>query len=663
MTPHTKGNSRLSQLLRFGLCVLFLGMTFSCTRILIRRGNKAKAAGEYNRLRIISRKLSQRLQGEQALEWRLNAANSYMKLGQYQRAAIWYERVYRTDSSDTKLLLKLGDCYLASNSLDKAEQYFRLYVEKDSLTEEANRGFASIKLHRSYKDATYRYSMDKVPRINSFKGDYAAVFRRPYEIFFTSMRKTNLGGKRKSRITGQVAGDIYYSVYDNRINSWGRPLPIDEEGNINTEADEGTPCFNSKATEVYFTRAESLPFAEKGSAIFHSKLLNGKWQEAKKLPLGTDSTVSFAHPSLSQDGQRLFFCSDQEGGFGGFDIWYVERAGSDWGEPINAGNKINTAGDELYPFIRDNNELYFSSNYHAGLGGFDVFRAVDSGNDKVISHLEPPLNSPQDDIAIYFVPNEERGLITSSRNGRYDNIYLFGKEEVLFYFLGEVRDAATEKPAQKTFARVVGNDGSNLRIPVKTDGVFQVRLVPDVDYLITAYKKDYLLDKVRISTNGLTRSKTFRSTFVLRPTDKPVTINNIYYKFGKSDLDSTSLTALRGLAKILIDNPGIRIELRSHTDYVGHAESNIELSQKRAESVARMLIGWGIAADRLVAKGYGETTPREINAKTAAKYSFLSPNQVLTEEFIRRLPADAQRIANSLNRRTEIKVLINRYDR
>ena len=180
---------------------------------------------------------------------------------------------------------------------------------------------------------------------------------------------------------------------------------------VNTVDEEGAPSFDKSGNTLYFTRSQTEKGVDAKVGIFESTLVSGSWGRAVKLSIGNDSLLA-AHPSVSKEGDKIYFVSNRPGGYGGNDIWMSEKTGeSKWGEPRNLGSQINTAGNEMFPFIRDNGELYFSSDSHVGLGGLDIFRAtpLEKGQWKV-ENMGAPINSTGDDFAISFYPGEEKGF-------------------------------------------------------------------------------------------------------------------------------------------------------------------------------------------------------------------------------------------------------------
>jgi len=370
-----------------------------------------------------------------------------------------------------------------------------------------------------------------------------------------------------------------------------------------------------------------------------------------------DSIIA-AHPALNSDESVLYFVSDMPGGFGGKDIWSAEKQGGSYGKPVNLGGVVNSEGDEMFPFVRDNGELYFSSNFHIGMGGHDIFMAVQNEDESwIVENMGSPVNSPADDFGIAFVPGENKGMFSSNRKGsRGDDLYSFVVPPTIFQVMGEVFDKETGEVMDGVTVRIIGTDGTNLKMRTQ-NGKFQLKLQPETEYIFAAFRDGFLRDKASANTLGMEDSKEFLFELFLTPTDSPIKVENINYEFGSWELLPASKLALDTVVQILVFNPTITIELMAHTDFVGSDQFNFDLSQKRAQSVVDYLIEKGINPQRLVAKGYGETWPKMVTRKLAEQNDFLKRNDELTEEFILKLTEEQQELARAINRRTEFRVL------
>ena len=415
---------------------------------------------------------------------------------------------------------------------------------------------------------------------------------------------------------------------------------------------------------MYITVCKTDPNYPRYAKIATSNRNDASWSKADELKLSRDTLSSFAHPAISPDGEWLYFTSDMPGGQGGLDIWRVRLTSSGPGGVENLGAPINTSGDECFPAFRPNGDFYFSSNGHPGLGGLDI----------IIAHPDPltgyyqlehpvyPLNSNGDDFGMTFEGKENAGYFSSNRNdGRgWDHIYSFNCPDIVQTVKGWVYEMeGYELPAAQVY--IVGNDGTNQKVSVMSDGSFTYKIQPEVDYLLMATCRGYLNHKEELRVEPVEDSEEYVLQFPLASIAVPVLIDNIFYDFDKATLRPESATALDELVKLLNENPNVAIELRAHCDYKGTNEYNRGLSQRRAQAVVNYLVGHGIAADRLTAVGYGKEMPKVLRKKSAAAYTWAKEGDTLTEEYIQALTPEQQEICNQLNRRTEFVVISTTY--
>ena len=348
---------------------------------------------------------------------------------------------------------------------------------------------------------------------------------------------------------------------------------------------------------------------------------------------------------------------------GGFDIWRARITPAGLGGVENLGEPINTPGNEMFPTFRPNGDLYFSSDGHPGMGGLDIFIASVGKDGKYhVSHPGYPLNSQADDFGMTFEGVHNRGYFSSNRNdGRgWDHIYSFENPEIIQSVKGWVYEQdGYELPSALVY--LVGSDGTNEKLSVKGDGSFEKELKPGVDYIFLATCKGFLNHKEELQVKPSDDSHEYVLQFPLASITAPVLIDNIFYDFDKATLRPESQKSLDELVRLLNENPNVTIELSAHCDYKGSAEYNKLLSQRRAESVVAYLTAKGIARDRLSPVGYGKEKPKVIRKKLTEKYPWLKENDVLSEDFIKKLDKDKQETCNQLNRRTEFIVLRTTY--
>ncbi|MBR0503081.1 MAG: OmpA family protein [Paludibacteraceae bacterium] len=637
-----------------------------------------------------------------SLKQKLKKADKKYEVGEYYNAASIYNKVYpKVKVKDRQMkaysAFRLGECYSLINENEKAERAFSnavrynykdsivyLYYadalrknkkEKDAIAQydiylqnhpddiRAINGKQSSLDAAEWKEHPTRYIVSKQTKFASKRTEFSPAFPGgdPDIVYFNSTRENKEIGGNASKITGVRNNDIY-SARRNALGEWDNIEPV--EGDINTDLDEGSVSFSADGKTMYFTRCYVEKGENRGAQICTVTRSGGKWGKVTEVKLSEDSSITFAHPTVSPDDKYLYFVSDLPGGFGGKDLWRSEKNGSQYGAPVNLGPSINTPGDEMFPYMREDGTLYFSSNGHPGFGGLDLFYATELENGEwEVSNMMYPINSNGDDFGISFITGMEKGMFSSNRGEKkgYDKLYEFELPPIEYLIDGKVTDLSGEPLGDATI-RIVGDDGTNMKLHTKKDGSFKISLNKNVHYVMLGNCRGYLNQKEEAVTMDLEDSKTFPIHFNLASLSKPVGLDNIFFEFGKATLTPESSTALDKLVKILNDNPNITIEIGAHTDRVGSAEGNLQLSGKRAQSVVDYLIKKGIEAERLTAKGYGKTQPVTVDKTIQKKYSFLKVGDVLDEEYINSLISNEQKeIADSINRRTEFRVLKTTY--
>lgn len=587
----------------------------------------------------------------------------YDKSLQTGKAVAAYRNVIRYKQANMEEHLALARQLMKEGSYAAAEAEFKLVL--DSLPDNtlAKEGLIAAKNAPRKKEAGSRYTVKKMDIFNSRRADYSPMlYGDAYDqLYFTSTRNEAMGDEL-SGITGTKAGDLFYSQKDDK-GKWSKPEAVN--GGVNTNYDEGTCCFSPDGREMYLTQCATSPSFPRYAQIVKSDRSDAAWGKATPITLTGDTLSSFAHPAISPDGQWLYFTSDMPGGKGGLDIWRVRITPAGFGGVENLGEPVNTAGDEEFPTFRTNGDLYFSSNGHPGLGGLDIFIAK-VGKDRRyhLSHPGFPLNSQGDDFGMTFEGPYNRGFFSSNRgDGRgWDHIYSFINPEITQTVKGWVYEMdGYELPTAMVYC--IGDDGTNERLTVHSDGSFTKVLTPGVTYLFMATCKGYLNHQEEIKALPNPRESTDSTLqFALANISAPTLIDNIFYDFNKATLRDSSKTALDHLVALLKENGNVTIELSAHCDYKGSAEYNKRLSQHRAEAVVAYLIQHGIAADRLTPVGYGKEKPKIIKKKLTEKYKWLREGDVLTPEFIQKLKDKSkEEICNQLNRRTEFTVLRTTY--
>lgn len=592
----------------------------------------------------------------------LKMAICYEKINATPKAIAAYRNVIRYKQDHIETHLSLARLLLKSGSYKEAVREFQMVLDSLPDNQLAKEGLKSAQSAPEIKQLGSRYTVKKMDVFNSRRADYSPMLcgDEYNQLFFTSTRN-EAQGDELSGITGAKAGDIFFSQKDDK-GKWGKPQTIDS--GLNTEYDEGACCFSPDQRVMYLTQCVTDPSYPRYATIMTSNRADAAWGKPSLLEITRDTLSCYAHPAVSPDGEWLYFVSDMPGGKGGLDIWRIRLTAAGLGGVENLGDPINTEGNEMFPTFRPNGDLYFSSDGHAGMGGLDIFIAkVGSDGKYKLEHPGYPLNSQGDDFGCTFEGAHNKGFFSSNRgDGRgWDHIYSFENPEIMQTLKGWVYEMdGYELPAAQVY--MVGDDGTNLKLSVKGDGSFEQVIEPGVNYILLAACKGFLNHKEELRVEPVSESKEYTLQFPLASIRVPVLIDNIFYDFDKATLRPESATSLDELVKLLTENPNVTIELSAHADYRGSAEYNKRLSQKRAESVVNYLIEHGIPQDRLTPKGYGVEKPKTIRKKLTEKYPWLKEDDVLTEDFIKKLDdKEKEEICNQLNRRTEFIVLRTTY--
>lgn len=586
------------------------------------------------------------------------ADKAYEKFA-YVDAIKTYERLFEKGYKTPEMLQKLGNAYYFKADLENAakwygelfaltqdvepEYYYRYaqslksvkdYKKADAMLEKFNQKNGSdlrAKLAASQKDYlavikrnSGRYTLENAG-INSEFSDYGSTFYNN-KVIFASARDT--GGVRKSKHSW--TGENFTNLYSAEMGSEGVLTTAERFGkSLNSRFHESTPAFSKDGQTVYFTRNNFLTKKgkDKDGAVLlklYKATLNGdKWENITELPFNSDQ-YSVAHPAISSDGKTLYFVSNMPGTIGQSDIFKVAINGDTYGTPENLGNTINTEGRETFPFISPENELFFASDGHPGLGGLDVFasKIEADGTYKNVQNVGEPLNSPNDDFA-YLIDNKTHiGYVTSNRDGGQgnDDIYRFKETRPLFCeqtLSGVVTDKETGMPLAN--AKVTLQDKNYKVIGERitdSEGKFDFGVVEcGTKYILKSEKTDY----TTIETPTITAEESGK-TFVpieletavkkVIPGDdlaKAFGIKLIYFDLDKSNIRPDAAAELAKILDVLEQNPTMELDIRSHTDCRQTAKYNMALSDRRAKSTMAWLISKGIAKSRLTAKGYGES--------------------------------------------------------
>jgi peptidoglycan-associated lipoprotein len=586
-------------------------------------------------------------------------AECYRQLNNPNRALVGYSNALRYQYEDSTALLHQAQMLHQLGRYAEAAKAYKAFLQLVPNHPLAKNGLTGCEAAPEWRKNPTRHVVRKIDLLNSRDGEFSPMLHGDAfdELYFASSRKEALGSD-KSPITGVKNNDFFRSRQDDK-KQWLKPEHL--ESALNTEQDEGAPSFSLDGSQMYYTYCGKDSLASQTAQIYVSTRSGAEWSAGQKVEIFKDSSLLAAHPAVGPDG-HLYFVSDMPGGYGGKDLWRIPLSGIGSLFPENLGPEINTSGDEVFPYMRADSVLFFSSNGHPGMGGMDIFKATQHQDQWRIENMKSPINSFADDFGLTFAGRRESGFFSSNRNdGRgADHLYSFDLPGISLAVEGWVLNREEEEIDSAT-VRIVGKDGANQRIFVRNDGVYSMEVLPGIDYVMMASAPGYLNQKQALSVPNEEKSETYYVDFYLPSISKPVLIEDIFYTFNKATLRPESKTALDELIALLNDNPNVTIELAAHTDRIGSDAYNESLSQRRAQSVVDYLITHGIAPDRLTAKGYGKSIPTTVTRNMHEKYDFLPEEQTLTAEFIDSLDPVQQAVADQINRRTEFRVLSVTY--
>lgn len=615
-------------------------------------------------------------------------AEAYRKLNDCANAETWYAQVVQSPDASPFQKYYYGLMLQRNGKCEDATYWYEQFLKQRPYDVRKKQLVRACE----YRTALMTPNTDNFqlsrPGFNGAASDIGPAFYRDGLVFGST--RIPEGGAENTR----AFFDLYFVPVSMQADTsvYGQPTLFSPQ--LKSRFHDAIATFSNDQKEVFFTRNRKVEGIEDKLTVNRLEIMYATltdsimWGNLTPLPFN-NTAYSVAHPALSPDGNRLFFSSDMPGGFGGKDIYVCSREGGLWGTPVNLGPNINTDSDELYPFCHSDQRLYFSSDGHFGLGGQDVFvtRELPDGEWEAVENLGNPVNTEFDDFGFIIRADGQEGYFASDRTGN-DDIYHFRQKKEALPVVYETTPEAVPLVKPVTLSGKVVNHldgaplaGASVQLMPETcgnavasitnnTGDFSVTLTPGCCYKIRAEKGDffaYTLDETICADNLKTMpleiqllpfrtetatekilpavDKSREQTALFKTGNSKNTDNNgsiayllnIYYDFQRSSVRVDGLGELKKLLKLLEDNPDLKLEISSHTDSRGSNSYNLQLSQRRADAIVAWLASKGIPADRLVAKGYGETKP--VNE--------CSDGTPCSEE------------AHQLNRRTEFKVLEN----
>ena len=604
-------------------------------------------------------------------------AECYRMMSDWNMAAQCYDRAINQGYPDDKSHLYLAQALQMSGSYNRALEEFNKYKNLVPSDPAADTGIQACMLALSWLSEPSRWIVQNEAQLNTKSNDFCPAFsnKKHNALIFSSKRDGQTGSK-----VDPVSGTMYSDLFEATIGvngKWSTPAAVQGDVNMPTSND-GASCITKGGSHIYYTKCGQKKKQMVTCKIYYAERIGNKWGKPTLIDFGLDAATldsfNFRHPAVSVTEDVMVFSSDMAGTTAGehSDLWIstFDKKTKTWSKPVNMGKQINTQAREGFPYIAEDGSLYFSSDGLAGMGGLDIYKAPKLPGKEwawgTPENMKSPVNSPADDFGIVFDGKQQKGYLTSNREGTkgQDDIWRFYYQKCNPLIEGSILDCENNAGIKNALVEIVGSDGSTVRSFTGTDGKYKFTLNENVSYIMNVYgdsassskSSAYFSlpqnEKGKVTTVGLIECKNFSYDFCLPPLlTEDISFPAVLYDLGQATLRPESKDSLNYLYQVLIDNPNLVIELNAHTDCRGTSKDNLDLSQRRAQACVDYLISKGIAKERLVAKGYGEERPLK-----------LAGGVVLTEKYINTKRTQQERESlHQLNRRTVFRVLRTNY--
>ena len=609
------------------------------------------------------------LEKEHNQQWELNIAESYHKINQPQKAVQWYQKALKKHPQvDPHYKLHYAQVLSKVGDYDKARDWYEAYHQDYASERRVNNKLRGIAVLDDFRSTPDNYSIEILP-INSTQSDFAPAYMQDHLVFVSS--RSRKGPESHFYSWNEQA---FLDLYHAGLSEDGRfSTPRRFNKKINSKFHEGPAVFYGNGNKMIFTRSnyDKGKLGKGEDDVVHLKLFyterknsESSWSKVRPLSINSEE-YSVGHPALTQNGKTLFFASDMPGGYGGTDLYKSEFSNGEWGEPVNLGPDINTEGNEMFPFLYDDQMLYFASDGFGGLGGLDIYRTDLTRQQTRVFNLGSPINSSQDDFALILESHGGSGYFSSNRDQGVgdDDIYSFLVHSVQVQaallsknkkYLQEadlkVKDAQTGKyipffrngetlefegipgreylisaegPYNETEVSVLidplpyyvrqadlsveieGLKTGPLSVVAESEAPIRLIILDNnsqQDQLILASAQEMILYE-HSQLDSLHREL----DLIGKEIKETITIKNIQYNFDRSFIRKDAREDMQELSEILMQYPKLSVRLKSHTDSRASFAYNKKLSQQRAEAAKAYLMELGVNPERISAESYGES--------------------------------------------------------
>lgn len=558
--------------------------------------------------------------------------DSYYAIFNTAEASKWYAKSVETKKAAPETYYRYAQTLKGIGNYKQANKQMDVFASLLPNDSRAKEHKSNPNYIPSLVDKTKMFDITLTTINSKNQSDFGAVLSNDKTLYFVSTRNTS---KKTDRWNNQPYLDIFKSTRSDN-GTLSEPTAVSE---LNTPFHDGPVTISNDGNTMFFARdgLSEGQYSKNGNykvgqqGLYKATKINEKWSNIEALPFNSIS-YSVTNPSLSKDGKTLYFASNMPGGMGESDIWKVSVESNGYGKPQNLGDKINTTERENFPFITDDNLLYFASSGKQGLGGFDVFKIDLNSADSISENLGKPVNSEKDDFSFTFNKIANVGYFSSNRNGS-DAIYSV-KPICTAQAIVIVRNKKTGVVLPNALVAISDSKGNVIaNKQTDTEGKVTYDVACQIGYSIVVSAPNFEVNNVLIEPvkSGEKITEVSLEPVSVIITDTEVILNPIYFDFNKSNITAQGAGELDKLVKVMKDYPNMVIFIKSHTDSKGRPEYNLALSEQRAQSTVQYLISKGISGSRITGKGFGNS---ELKIKCGAKCTEEEHAQNRRSEFL-----------------------------
>lgn len=587
-------------------------------------------------------------------------ADNFFRDFNYDNAAELYKEALKKEDSTEHILSRLGDCYFNISKVKEAAFWYKKAIDKypNINSDYVYKYIQTLRAQKKYEEAIEfvkifnknnkkdrrikdieKFNLDTYSELSSTEKVYVEIENLPLNTKYSDFGSFEKDNKLyfystwvKDSITNEkelyeLNNEPYLNIFESEITIENNKKIFSNATKLNSEINtkndhEGLVTITNDGNTMYFTRnnvnkKEKRRYNKSGSSnlkLYKATKVDNTWTNIEELPFNNEN-FDFTAPTLTPDNKTLIFSSNMDSGYGQTDLYKVAiNDDGTFGEPINLGPKINTEGNEKFPFVAKDSTLYFSSDANINLGLLDIFESniLKTNTDIEVKNLGAPFNSSFDDFCYFIDTETNTGYFSSNREGGQggDDIYAFGKLKCEQIVKGLIRDELTNELLSKATVSLINIDGKILeRYQTKEDGYYEFKIDCEKTYTILAEKPIYRPDNIEFETSSINQEET-EIDLSLKPLiiDNEIVINPIFFDFDKSNIRPDAAYELENIVAVMREHPKMVIKIESHTDSRGNDSYNMKLSDRRAKSTRDYLFSRGIAKDRIQnAIGYGES--------------------------------------------------------